>query len=90
MSPDVDLQDDRILGAREVVEGLAAPRTTALIGGKFVVLGDGREMGIVTPLGPRPARLLASRSTRWCLGRGDERGRRFGRGSGLGRSAEKF
>ena len=34
MGPDIDLQDDGILGAREVVEGLAAPRTTTLIGGE--------------------------------------------------------
>jgi len=64
MRSDVDLQDDRILGAREVREGLAAVRTTALIGGEFVVFGHGREMGIVTPLWARPARLLASGPTR--------------------------
>ena len=70
MGPDIDLQDDRILGAREVVEGLAAPRAPALIGGEFVVLDDGREMGIVASLGTRLARLLTSGPTRWRGGRG--------------------
>jgi hypothetical protein len=90
MGPHVDLQDDRILGPREVVEGLAAPRTTALLRREFVVLGDGREMGIVTPLWTRLARLLTSGPTRWCFGRGYERGCRFGYGGGLGLSAEEL
>ena len=90
MGPDLDLQDDRILGAREVREGLAALRTTAPLGGEFVVLDDGRKMGIIAPLRTRPAALLASGPTRWRLGGGRQRGRRFGRGGGLGLSAEEL
>jgi hypothetical protein len=89
MGPDIDLEDDRILGAGEVVERLAAPRATAPLGGELVVLDDGREVGIVASFGPRLARLLASRPTRWRVGRGGERGRRLGRG-GLGLSAEEL
>jgi hypothetical protein len=55
-----------------------------------VVFDDGREMGTVAPLGTRPARLLATGPPRSSLGRGCERGRRFGRGSGLGLSAEQL
>jgi hypothetical protein len=55
-----------------------------------VVFGHGREMGIVTPLWARPARLLASGPTRWWVGRSGERDRRFGRGGGLGLSAEEL
>ena len=55
-----------------------------------MVFGNGREMGIVTPLWARPARLLASGPTRWWVGRGGERNRPFGRGSGLGLSAEEL
>ena len=43
MGPDIDLQDDRILGAREVVEGLATPRAAALVGGQE--LGPRRRPG---------------------------------------------
>jgi hypothetical protein len=86
MGPDVALEDDRILGAGEVVEGLAAPRATALIGGEWVVLDDGREVGIVTPFGTG---LLTSGPTPWRVGRGGERGRRLG-GGGLGLSTEEL
>ena len=55
-----------------------------------MVLDDGREMGIITPLGPRLAGLLASRPTRWRVGRGGERGGRWGRGGGLGLSTEEL
>ena len=89
MGSDIDLEDDRILGAGEVVEGLAASRATALIGGELVVLDDGREVGIVTPLGTGLAGLLASGPTRWCLGRGGERDGRLGSG-GLGLSTEEL
>jgi hypothetical protein len=89
MGADVDLQEDRILGAREVVEGLAAPRATALIGAESVVLDDGREMGIVTPFGTGFAGLLTSGPTRWRVGGGGERGRRLG-GGGLGLSTEEL
>jgi hypothetical protein len=90
MSSDIDLKDDRILGAGKVVEGLAALRATALLGGQSVVLDNGREMGIITPLGPRLAGLLASGPTRWLGGRGGERGGRWGRGGGLGLSTEEL
>jgi hypothetical protein len=90
MSPDVDLQNDRIVAAGEVVEGLAAPRAAALIGGELVVLDDGREMGIVASLGTGFARLLTSGPTRWRVGRGRQRGRRWGRGGGFRLSAEEL
>jgi hypothetical protein len=90
MRPDIDLQDDGILGAREVVEGLAAPRTTTRIGGKDNVLDDDWEVGIVTPFWPWLARLLTSGPTRWCLGRVCERGRRFGRGGRFCLSTEEL
>ena len=86
---DVDLEEDRILGAGKVVEGLAAPRATALIGGELMVLDDGREVGIVASLGTGLAGLLTSGATRWRVDRSDERGRRLGRG-GLGRSTEEL
>jgi hypothetical protein len=90
MGADVDLQEDRILGAGEVVEGPAAPRATAPLGGELVILDDGREVGIVASPGARLARLLASGPTRWRVGRGGERGRRLGRGGGLGLSTEEL
>jgi len=89
MSPDIDLQDDRILGAGKVVEGPATPRTTTWLRGEWMVLDDGREMGIIAPLGAGLARLLASGPRRWRGGRGGERGRRWGRG-GLRLSAEEL
>ena len=55
-----------------------------------MVLDDGREMGIVAPIRTWLARLLTSGPTRWWFGRGCERGRRFGRGGGLGLSAEEL
>jgi hypothetical protein len=89
MGADIDLEDDRILGAGKVVEGLAAPRTPALLRGELVVLGDGREMGIITSLGTGLAGLLTSVPTRWRVGRGGERCGRLG-GGGLGFSAEEL
>ena len=65
MRPDIDLEDDRLLGAREVRKGLAAARTTALLRGEFVVLDDGREVGLVAPLGPLATALLAATAARW-------------------------
>ena len=44
MGPDIDLQESGILGAWEVVEGLATLRAAALIGRKEVVLEDGRKV----------------------------------------------
>jgi hypothetical protein len=89
MGSDIDLENDRILGTGEVVEGLAAPRATALIGVELVVLEDGREMGIVSPFGTGLAGLLTSGPTRWRVGGGGERGRRLG-GGGLGLSTEEL
>jgi hypothetical protein len=73
----------------EVVEGLAAPRTPALLWGELVILDDGREVGIVASFGPRLARLLAPGPTRWRVDRGGERCRRLG-GGGLGLSTKEL
>jgi hypothetical protein len=73
----------------EVVEGLAAPRTPALLWGELVILDDGREVGIVASFGPRLARLLAPGPTRWRVDRGGERCRRQG-GGGLGLSTKEL
>jgi hypothetical protein len=89
MSPDIDLENDRILGAGEVAEGLAASRTLALIRRKLVILDDGREVGIIAPLGTGLAGLLTSGPTRWRVGRVGEWGRRLGRG-GFGLSTEEL
>lgn len=56
----------------------------------MVILDDGREMGIVTSFGTGLAGLLASGPTRWRVGGVGPRGRRFGRGGGLGLSAEEL
>ena len=69
MGSDIDLQDDRILGSGEVVEGLAASGTPAPIGCELVILDEGREVGIVTPLGTGLTGLLTSGPTRWRVGR---------------------
>jgi hypothetical protein len=90
MGPDIDLEDDRILGTGKVVEGLAALRTTTLLRGELVVLDDSREVGIITSFGTGLAGLLASGPTRWRVGRGGERGGRWGRSSGLGFSTEEL
>jgi hypothetical protein len=82
MGSDLDLEDDRILGTGEFVEGLATSRAPALIGGELMVLDNGWEMGIVTPLGTGLTGLLASAPTRWRGGRGCGRGGRLG-GGGL-------
>jgi hypothetical protein len=89
MGADVDLQEDRILGAREVVEGLAVPRTPALLWGEVVILDYGREVGIVASFGPRLARLLATGPTWPRVGRGGERCSRLG-GGGLGLSTKEL
>jgi hypothetical protein len=90
MGADLDLQDDRILRPREVREGLTTPGTPALLGREFVIFDDGREVGIITPLGTGPAVLLAAGPSRRGLRRGRPRGRRFGRGGGLGLSTEEL
>jgi hypothetical protein len=88
MGADVDLQEDRILGARKVIEGLAAPRTPALMWGELVILDDDRDVGIVASFGPRLARLLAPGPTRWRVGRGGRRCCLLGGGS-LGLSTKR-
>jgi hypothetical protein len=89
MGTDVDLEEDRILGAGKVVEGPAALWATALLRGELVVLDDGREMGKIASLGTGLAGLLTPGPTRWRVGRSGERGCRCGR-SGLGLSAEEL
>jgi hypothetical protein len=90
MGPDIDLEDDRILGAREVVEGLATARTAALLRGELVVLDHSREVGMIAPLGPLLTALLTALSAG--RRRAGVRGRvgRFGGGAGLGLSAEEL
>jgi hypothetical protein len=90
MGPDLDLKDEGILGAREVVKGLATAGTTALLRGKFVVLDDGGEVGMIAPLGSLASALLTPFSAWWRwtgVGGGDGR---FGGGAGLGLSAEEL
>src|SRR5437660_727191 len=90
MGPDLDLQDDRILGAREVGEGRATGRTTARLRGESLVLDNGREVGIIASFRPRPAALLASGPARRRPSQGPLRGRRFGRSGGLGLLTEEL
>jgi hypothetical protein len=90
MSANVDFEDEGILGARELVEGKIALRTTALLGGQDVVFRDGREMGIIASFGPGAIGLLAAPSRRRWVGAGRIRGRRSGRGGGLGLAAEEL
>jgi hypothetical protein len=61
-----------------------------VIGGEWVVLDDGREVGIVASLGPRLAGLLASAPRRRRVGWSGERSCRPGGSGGLGLSAEEL
>ena len=90
MGPDVDLQEDGILGAGELGEGLTTPGATALFGGQGVVFGDGREVGMITSLGPRPTGSLAPRPPGRRIGAGWIRGRRSGHRRGLGLAPEEL
>src|SRR5262249_7269520 len=90
MGSDLDLQEDRILGAGEVGKGLTAPRATALLGGQDMVLGDSREVGVIASFGPGPTGLLAARPAWRRTGVGRIRGRRGGRRGGLGLAAEEL
>src|SRR5205823_1741460 len=90
MSPDLDLQDGRVLGAREVREGLATPRTTGVFGEEFVILDDGRELGIIASPGTGPTALLTARPPRQWRGGGRRRDRRCGRRGRFGLSAEEL
>jgi hypothetical protein len=90
MGPDVDLQDEGILRAGEVGEGLTAPRTSASLGGQDVVLGDGREVGVIASRGPGVTGLLAARSPWRRIGVGWIGGRRGGGRGGLGLAAEEL
>jgi len=90
MSAHLDFEDEGILGAREVVERLATPRATTLLGGQDVVFGDGREVGVIASLGPRPTGLLATGS-RWSrVGLGRIWSRLSGGRGGLGLAAEEL
>jgi hypothetical protein len=89
MGFDLDLENDRILGAWEVVEGLAASRAAALLGSELVILDDGREVGIITSFGTGLAGLLTSGPTRWWCGAGCGRCGWLG-GGGLGLSTEEL
>ena len=55
-----------------------------------MVLDDGREVGIIAPLGTRPTALLTSVTARRRRAGVRRRDRRFGRGAGLGLSAEEL
>ena len=90
MGPDVDLQDDGILGAGEVVEGLTAPRAAALLGGQD--RGPrGRPGGGNNRVVWARADRVAGREAAAAAGRrGADRGRRSGRRGGLGLSAEEL
>jgi hypothetical protein len=90
MSADLDFEDEGILGAREVVERLSAPRAAALLGGQDVVLGDGREVRVIASFGPGPTGLLATRSRWRRLGLCRIRSRRRGGRSRLGLAAEEL
>jgi hypothetical protein len=90
MGPDVDLQDGRILGAGEVGEGLAALRAKALLGGQDMVLGDGREVGVIASLGSGPTALLAATTPCRRIGLGRIRDGRSGGRGGLGLLAEEL
>jgi hypothetical protein len=59
MSPDLDLQDDGILGAGEVGERLTAPRAPALLRRKDLRLVNGRKVGVIASLRTWPTKLLA-------------------------------
>jgi hypothetical protein len=90
MGPDLDLEDDRILGAGEVGEGPATPGTPASLGGQDSVFPESREVRVVASPGPGPAGLLAARSP-WGRVRGRGlRGGGSGRGGGLGLAAEEL
>jgi hypothetical protein len=90
MGPDVDLQDEGILGAGEVGERLTAPRAKALLGGQDVVLGDGGEVGVIASLGPGLTGSLAARPPWRRVGVGRIRDGRCGGRGGLGLAAEEL
>src|SRR5277367_190800 len=84
MSPDIDLQYDGILGAREIGEGLTTPRAAALVGRKDLVFDNGREVGIIASFRTGPTALLATRPSRRRVGVGCIRSGRSRRRGGLG------
>jgi hypothetical protein len=88
MGPDLDLQDDRILGAGEVGEGPATPSTPALLGRQDLIFRDSREVRVVASGRSGPAGSLAPRSPwGWVQGL---RGGGSGRCGGLGLAAEEL
>ena len=85
-----NLQDDGILGAGEVVEGLTTLRATALFGGQDPVFGDGREVGMIASFGPGLTGLLAARPPGQRVGAGQIRGRRRRRRGSFRLAAEEL
>jgi hypothetical protein len=90
MGPDLDLQNDRILGAGEVGERLATPRAAALLRREDLRVLDGHEVGVIASLGTGPTRLLAAWPRRGCVGGGAIRGRRGRRRGGLGLASKEL
>jgi len=90
MGPNLDLQDDGILGAGEVGEGLTTPRATALLRRKDLRFVNGRKMGVIASLRTWPTGLLAARPTRRGVGAGRIWGRRSRRRGGLGLAPEEL
>jgi hypothetical protein len=90
MGPDLDLQDDRILGAGEVGERLATPRAAALTRREDLRLFDAGKVGVIASLGTGPTRSLAAPSTWRRVGGGSIGGRRSRRRSGLCLAAEEL
>jgi hypothetical protein len=84
IGPDFDLQDDGILGAREVGERLTTPRATALLRWKDLRVLDSQKVGVIASLRTLPTRLLAARPTWRRVGARCVRGRLSRRRSGLG------
>jgi hypothetical protein len=90
MGPDLDLQDDGILGAGEVGERLTTPRAAALLRGKDLRVLDGRKVGVIASLRTWPTNLLAARPTWRRIGAGSIRGRRSRRRGGLGLASKEL
>jgi hypothetical protein len=90
MGPDIDLEDEGILGAGGVGEGLTAPRAEALLGGQDVALGDGGEVGVIASFGPGATGSLAARSTWRRIGSGWIGDCGSGGRGGLGLAAEEL
>jgi hypothetical protein len=64
MSPDFDLQDGGIVGAREGGKRLSAVGTSLRFGGQFDDLFDSGQVGVVATFGSRLSPLLSAGSRR--------------------------